>query len=137
MILLLDTAHQPSWVAVAHAGSIKSSREIEDRHALSDTLLASVDRVLDEVGTAAADLDGIGVVTGPGTFTALRIGLSIANALALAEDLPVVGVPAADAASRERFATIVKERLEDGSGERQALPEYGKPPSITPPSGAA
>ena len=55
--------------------------------------------VIDEVlgTTALAQLEGIGVGTGPGAFTGLRIALSYATGLALAARLPLVGISSFDA----------------------------------------
>ncbi|MBC5799145.1 MAG: tRNA (adenosine(37)-N6)-threonylcarbamoyltransferase complex dimerization subunit type 1 TsaB [Candidatus Eremiobacteraeota bacterium] len=57
--------------------------------------LGVVDRVLD--GTTLRELAGIAVVTGPGSFTGLRIALSYAKSLAFAARLPLVGVSSYDA----------------------------------------
>ena len=48
-------------------------------------------------GLATADLGGVAVAIGPGTFTGLRVGLSLAKGLALAEGVPIVGVPTLEA----------------------------------------
>ena len=60
-------------------------------------LLADVDEMLRAAGLDAADLTGIVVGTGPGSFTGMRIGLSVARGLGLALDLPVAGVSTLDA----------------------------------------
>ncbi|MFN2226046.1 MAG: tRNA (adenosine(37)-N6)-threonylcarbamoyltransferase complex dimerization subunit type 1 TsaB [Anaerolineae bacterium] len=53
-------------------------------------------RMLDQQGLAPADLDGLVVSLGPGSYTGLRIGLSVAKGLALSLALPLVGVPTLD-----------------------------------------
>ena len=57
------------------------------------TLLPLIDEVLAAGGVALRALDLLAVSIGPGSFTGLRIGLSVAKGLALATGLPVVGVP--------------------------------------------
>ena len=71
--------------------------EILERAELSlrghaNLLLPWIAELLSEAGLRYADLDRIAVGRGPGGFTSLRIGLSIAQGIALAHDLPVVPV---------------------------------------------
>lgn len=71
----------------------------------SERLLAAVDRLLADCGMAAADLEGLAVSVGPGSFTGLRVGLATVKGLAMALDLPVAAVPTLDAlAARLPFA---------------------------------
>jgi len=71
----------------------------------SERLMSAVDRLLADCGLAPADLDGLAVSVGPGSFTGLRVGLATVKALAMALDLPVAPVPTLDAlASRLPFA---------------------------------
>ena len=71
----------------------------------SERLMSAVDRVLADCGLAPADLDGLAVSAGPGSFTGLRVGIATVKALAMALDLPVAAVPTLDAlAARLPFA---------------------------------
>jgi len=71
----------------------------------SERLLAAVDRLLGDCGMAPADLEGLAVSVGPGSFTGLRVGLATVKGLAMALDLPVAPVPTLDAlAARLPFA---------------------------------
>jgi tRNA threonylcarbamoyladenosine biosynthesis protein TsaB len=71
----------------------------------SERLLAAVDRLLADCGLAPADLDGLAVSVGPGSFTGLRVGLATVKGLAMALDLPIAPVPTLDAlAARLPFA---------------------------------
>ena len=71
----------------------------------SERLMSAVDRLLIDCGLAPADLDGLAVSVGPGSFTGLRVGIATVKALAMALDLPVAAVPTLDAlASRLPFA---------------------------------
>lgn len=55
-------------------------------------LLQLVERALEDVGAGPGDLGAVVVGTGPGTFTGVRIGVASARAVALALDIPVLGV---------------------------------------------
>jgi tRNA threonylcarbamoyladenosine biosynthesis protein TsaB len=71
----------------------------------SERLMSAVDRLLADCGLAPADLDGLAVSVGPGSFTGLRVGLATVKALAMALDVPVAPVPTLDAlAARLPFA---------------------------------
>ena len=48
--------------------------------------------MLDEAGVSISDLDGIGVVTGPGSFTGVRIGVAAAQGLSASAGAPLIGV---------------------------------------------
>ncbi len=58
----------------------------------AEHLMPMVVEVLQEAGKEFADLTAVAVTTGPGAFTGMRIGLSAAKSLALALDLPCIGV---------------------------------------------
>jgi tRNA threonylcarbamoyladenosine biosynthesis protein TsaB len=75
---------------------------------LNETIWNSVDHHTAELAPAvrdalsksaltAANLGAIGVALGPGSFTGLRIGLALAKGLAIAQSIPLVGVPTLDA----------------------------------------
>jgi tRNA threonylcarbamoyladenosine biosynthesis protein TsaB len=55
-------------------------------------MIDGIDQLLGSAGLQAGDLDGFGVVVGPGAFTGLRVGLATVKGLALATGLPMVGV---------------------------------------------
>ncbi|MCD8145251.1 MAG: tRNA (adenosine(37)-N6)-threonylcarbamoyltransferase complex dimerization subunit type 1 TsaB [Oscillospiraceae bacterium] len=63
----------------------------------SRTLLPMVTAMLENCGLTLAEMDGIAVAAGPGSFTGLRIGVSAAKGLAWAENKPVYGVSTLEA----------------------------------------
>lgn len=56
------------------------------------SILVAIDSTLNSLGFAAAELNYIGVVVGPGSFTGIRIGVATANAMALASGAKVVQI---------------------------------------------
>ena len=53
--------------------------------------------VLTEAGLTAAELDLVAVTVGPGSFTGIRAGLALAHGIALAANIPVIGVTIGEA----------------------------------------
>ena len=67
-------------------------RHMEMLHGQAEALLPMVDAAMREAGLAPAAIDCVAVTTGPGSFTGIRVGLAAARGIALARDLPLVGV---------------------------------------------
>ena len=89
------------------------SEELGRGHA--ERLLPMLGEILEQSGKSYSDIERITVVTGPGTFTGLRIGLSVARGLSLALEVPAVGVTslmalAATAGSEGTVHAFVKGR---------------------------
>lgn len=73
------------------------------------------------------NIEGIVAYKGPGSFTGLRIGLSVTNALAYGLGVPILGMNGVD------WKEEGINKLLAGNNERQVLPEYGSPAHITTP----
>lgn len=107
-ILVLDTGSPRVSVAVGRAGQAVSERSVELGRS-SALLLDMIREVLEEAGVAPADLGGIAVLRGPGSFTGVRIGLATALGLHQALGIPATGISSlqALAASAEGGAGTV------------------------------
>lgn len=92
LVLAFDTATDVATSALVHDG-----RVLGERTSVARTLLEDVDALVREADATQAELDVLVVGTGPGSFTSTRIGLALAQGLALALDLPVAGVSTLDA----------------------------------------
>src|SRR5579862_828576 len=99
-ILGIDTATRRASIGVLVDGAIvaEQSELANGSHAV--TVLPLIADTLQRAGVAVRDLDAIAVSCGPGTFTGLRVGLSIAKGFAYATGIPVVGVPTLEALAR-------------------------------------
>ena len=91
-ILGIESATAVCGAALTDRGIVLSERQTEQPRAHSEQLLALVGECMRTGGTSLQDLDGIAVSIGPGSFTGLRIGLSVAKGLAFAGEKPIVGV---------------------------------------------
>jgi tRNA threonylcarbamoyladenosine biosynthesis protein TsaB len=92
---------------------------------LSTTLLQHIEDLLKGQNKTLKDLNGIVCFQGPGSFTGLRIGLTVADALVYGLQLPIV------AAMEDNWIETGLERLQAGEDDRIALPHYGAPVHIT------
>jgi len=92
LTLAFDTATSAATAALVRDGEV-----LGERVSRAVTVLADADELLHESGIERAELTGLVVGTGPGSFTGLRLGLGTVRGLALALDLPVAGVSTLDA----------------------------------------
>ena len=93
---------------------------------LAETLHSKIEALLKSQGKTWQDLQGIVCFQGPGSFTGLRIGLTVGNALAYSYQIPIV------AAQDPRWLESGIKRLANGENESVALPFYGADAHITP-----
>ncbi len=105
MILAIDTASHVAGIALYDEDGVAAEHTWTSRAHHTVDLMPNIVTLLQQQRLTSADLAGIAVGRGPGSFTGLRIGLSVAKGLALAQGIPVVGVPSLHAlayAHRER-----------------------------------
>ena len=94
---------------------------------LSKTIHAQIEKISAAADQALGDFDGVVCYKGPGSFTGLRIGLSVANALAYANGIPIVAHTGDD-----WLETGIKGLL-TGKNDKIATPFYGRPATTTLP----
>ena len=94
LILAIDTALDACAAGVldTEAGELIAQESQAMKRGHAEALMPLIGRVVAASGTAFTSLSRIAVTTGPGSFTGLRVGLSAARGIALAANIPVVGV---------------------------------------------
>lgn len=95
-LLAIDTSTEAASLALnsgtrSHLASWHSGRR------QSTEVLVQIDRLMRSAGILATDLDGVAVALGPGSFTGLRVGLSLGKGFALGARIPIVGIPTLEA----------------------------------------
>ena len=101
-----ETSSEWCSVALCVRGEIRSlERRAGHRH--SELALPMLERLLAEAGMTPAQLTAVAFGAGPGSFTGLRIACGLAQGLALARDLPVLGVSSLEAIAQEAGAPHV------------------------------
>jgi len=94
---------------------------------LSETIHTKIKELLNKSSNRLEDIEGIIVFKGPGSFTGLRIGITLANILAYALEAPIV------AADGEDWISEGIKMLLAGKNNNIALPEYGAAANVTIP----
>jgi tRNA threonylcarbamoyladenosine biosynthesis protein TsaB len=92
LVLGIETSGASTGLALVASGKVVSETVERSDCGHNEVLMPLLDRLLRDAGVAARDLDGIGVDIGPGMFTSLRVGTSTAKGLAVAHQIPVVGL---------------------------------------------
>lgn len=126
MILLLDTS-TPVCRLILVEGESQVVHEWQADRTLAKGLLGYLQSKLQEQSKAFADITGIGVYQGPGSFTGLRIGLTVLNTIADSQRIPIVGAQGDD------WQQQALQRLNAGENDQIVLPLYGSEAHITTP----
>lgn len=105
MILAIDTASRALSIALGDGRGVSFAAHQLRSRGQAENLMPMIERGFRATNCTAADLTGLAVTVGPGTFTGLRIGLAAARAMRVALNIPLFGmtaleVLAADAARR-------------------------------------
>lgn len=125
LILTLRTDKPEAEIGLFDGQSRLSYHEWYAHRELSLTLHQKIIDLLTSQQKELKDLEGIVVFKGPGSFTGLRIGLTVANSLAYGLKIPIRG------AHNDDWITLGIAELEAGTDDTVVLPEYGAPVHIT------
>lgn len=115
-ILALETAADPGSIALWRDGDVVA-RRCAPAQSNSATLLPLAETTLREAGLGFADLNAIAFGCGPGSFTGLRVACGVAQGLACARDLPLLGVGTLEAMAQESGGQRVIVLLDARMGE--------------------
>ncbi len=126
MILLLDTSTPTCRLSLIE-GDWRYDTMWEAGRGLAKGLLGFLEQEISSQSKAWSDVTGLVVYKGPGSFTGLRIGITVFNTLAHANSWPIVGE------SDDEWQVKGLKRLESGENEEIILPEYGGEANITKP----
>ncbi len=93
MWLAIDTATDRASVALGGPGVVAARTEVVGARRHAAELLPGIERCLAEAGTGYGALEGIALADGPGSFTGLRVGAAVAQALIRARRMPLWVAP--------------------------------------------
>ncbi|MGB1109025.1 MAG: tRNA (adenosine(37)-N6)-threonylcarbamoyltransferase complex dimerization subunit type 1 TsaB [Gammaproteobacteria bacterium] len=111
-LLAIDTATEACSAALYLDGEIRLRYEDAPRlHA--KLILGMADELLDEAGYSLAQLDALAIGHGPGSFTGVRIGMGVAQGMAMGADLGLIGV--------SDLAAVAQAMVDQGRGKSVAV----------------
>lgn len=92
IVLGIETSSTCGSVAVVQDRKVLGELFFNTGRKHSTKIVPSITNLLSTVGLDKADLEGLAVTSGPGSYTSLRIGISIAKGLAYSLDIPLIGI---------------------------------------------
>jgi tRNA threonylcarbamoyladenosine biosynthesis protein TsaB len=104
-ILGIDTSGYVNAVGLADGGKIIADAVYPARTDTLEQIVDNIDVVLHKAGMTLKDVGGIGVGLGPGSWTGIKVGVTVGKMLAFAAGKPVAGIP-----TLEALAYAVKEQ---------------------------
>ena len=90
--LFIDSATTNLVVAIINEGKIAYIYDNNDGHDTSSKMMPVLAEAFENAGLKPQDIDKIFVVTGPGSFTGIRVGLTVAKTMAYALNIPIVPI---------------------------------------------
>lgn len=127
LVLTIRTDKPNAEIGLYKSGKKLAYKTWHAHRGLSVTIHQKIQNLLDAKGSTFRKVEGIVVYKGPGSFTGLRIGLSVGNALAYGLNVPIVSTTGKD------WQLNGINRLNKVENEISAVPDYGSEPNITSP----
>ena len=127
LVLTIRTDKPLAEVGLYKAGAEDSYIKWEGHRQLSMTIHKKIEELLNTKKLKWKDIEGVVFFAGPGSFTGLRIGASVAGALAYGLDIPIVS------GKGNCWIRYGIDRLSTGKNNKVAIPFYGSKPNITKP----
>lgn len=128
MILLAIRTDKPeAELYVYDDASELATVKWEAHRQLANTIHSKIEALLKACNKDWHDINGVIVFAGPGSFTGLRIGISVANTIAYSLSIPIIG------ATEDAWLKDGVTRLLAGESSVIVVPEYGAEANITLP----
>ena len=96
MLLAVDTSTAQVGLAIYDGSQVISEYAWRSSQRHTVEMAPAISELLTRCGLTMEDIHVLGVALGPGSFTSLRVGLSLAKGLALSRHLPLIGIPTLD-----------------------------------------
>lgn len=123
-ILAIDTSSMISTVTISEENKIIGDFNVNQVKTHSESLVPMIEILLQLLGLSIDDIDIFAIAQGPGSFTGLRIGMTIAKTLAQVENKKIIPISTLYALSRNIFTDKVVVTLMDARGKRVYAAAY-------------
>ena len=135
MILVLDTSSENVFFGLwdEESGAWSSKDEFLGGRELNSLIIKKLDKLFWYSQENKNKLVGIIIAAGPGSFTGLRIGMSVANTLAYTLDIPIVTVKGETSPEKLLKSGQIMLKSVGQQYEAPAVPFYGAEPHISQP----
>jgi tRNA A37 threonylcarbamoyladenosine modification protein TsaB len=130
-ILAIDTTEENTGIGLAGESLTKIKTWLSQRNQ-SQELLPNIDSLFKANKIKPEQLKWVVVNLGPGSFTGLRVGISVANAFGYGLQIPVLGKAHLVGNTPDRIEQLLQLTTRIKKFQ-QVLPVYGSPPHITSP----
>lgn len=107
LILMIDTSTDLCSVAISKGSEILLSKVIREPKAHAVALAPLIEASLKQIGISANDLNSIAVTSGPGSYTGLRVGASIAKGMCYALNIPLIAVSSTQIIANLTLAKLI------------------------------
>ena len=105
--LFIDSATTNLVVAIINDGKIAYMYDNNDGHDTSSKMMPVLAEAFDSAGLKPQDIDKIFVVNGPGSFTGIRVGLTVAKTMAYTLNIPIVSVSSLEVMASGKAGTAL------------------------------
>jgi tRNA threonylcarbamoyladenosine biosynthesis protein TsaB len=97
IVLGIDTSGYTNAVGIVDGKKVLADESIPARTDSLEQIVANIDDILRKTGLKLEDVEGIGVGLGPGSWTGIRVGVTVGKMLAFSSGKPVAGIPTLEA----------------------------------------
>lgn len=134
MILVLKTGtnHNLLELRTATDGKVQFTKSWPASKQLSEELPGIIEDALADLSLEYSDLTGIVGFSGPGSYTGLRIGITVINTIADQSNIPIIGISSQSSENNEWIGEGLA-KLNAGQNDQLIMPEYGGEANITKP----
>jgi tRNA threonylcarbamoyladenosine biosynthesis protein TsaB len=92
LILNIETSSESCSVAIASNGIVRASLQSDESRSHASILTVLIERLLRENNYTTGDFDAVAISKGPGSYTGLRIGVSVAKGICYGAQKPLIAV---------------------------------------------